>query len=304
MRTHAVARVGERPALADWIELTKPRISSFVVLAAFAGALLAAGSLTAWPQAIAAAVLIGCVAAASSVLNQVLERDTDALMNRTKDRPLPAGRLSVGAAVTFAAALGVLGVAGLAVGFGLMPALLALSTLCVYVLVYTPLKMHSALNTLVGAVPGAMPPLLGHLALAPAGHGFTGWGIVLFAIVFAWQFPHFMAIAWLYREDYSRAGMRMIPALEGSRGMAGHQALLYGLAILPVSLIPYLDGRAGAVYGLGTLVLGLVYLGASAAFARRESRGRARALLLASLVYLPGILCLAVFDPIVGLAAA
>lgn len=291
-------------ALADWVELTKPRIASFVVLAAFVGALLGAGGAHAWADALAAAVLIGCVAAASSVLNQVLERDTDALMERTRERPLPAGRLSVAGAVWFAAALAVVGVTGLALGYGVLTALLSLSTLCAYVLVYTPLKRHSPLNTLVGAVPGAMPPLLGHVALAPEGHGLGGWGIVLFAVVFAWQFPHFMAIAWLHRADYARAGMRMIPALAESRGLAGRQALLYGLALVPVSVLPALDGGAGALYGLGALGLGLGYLAAAAAFALREDERRARTLLLASLVYLPAVLCLAVFDPTVALFTA
>ncbi len=301
MRTGVGTLAARVRALPDWLVLVKPRIAGFVVLAAFVGALLGAGSAAAWPDALAAALLIGCVAASASVFNQVIERDTDALMERTRNRPLPTGRLSVHAAVLFASLLAGAGILGLALAFGLLSALLALSTLCAYALVYTPLKRHSALNTLVGAVPGAMPPLLGHVTLAPEGFGISGWGLVLFAIVFAWQFPHFMAIAWLHRADYARAGMRMLPALESSEGLAGRQALLYGLALLPVSFVPVLDGRAGAMFGIGALLLGFAYLMASAAFAVRENERSARVLLATSLVYLPAILSFAALDPAVGL---
>ena len=150
------------------------------------------------------------------------------------------------------------------------------------------------MNTVVGAIPGAAPPLIGYAAVAGE---IDPWAWALFAVIFAWQFPHFMAIAWLYREDYARAELRMLPALPGSDGVAGRQAVLYGLALLPVSLLPALRGEAGSLYVVGALVLGVGYLASSVRFALREDRPRARGLLLASLVYLPLLLVLILVDP-------
>lgn len=285
--------------LDDFLVLVRPRISAFVLFAAFTGALLGAGPEAELGRVFLAALLVGLVGASSSVFNQVLERDTDRLMPRTWDRPLAAGRLSVRDAVLFGAGLGTTGIAGLALGFQPLSALLALSTLAAYALVYTPLKRHTSLNTVVGAIPGAMPPLLGFVALA----GRPGpWGWILFAIVFAWQFPHFFAIAWLYREDYRRAGMRMLPCLPGATGLAGRQSLAYSLVLLPVSLLPGVRGDAGLVYTSAALALGLAYAASSAAFAWRETRTRARTLLLVSLAYLPLVFSAVLFDPAVSQA--
>ena len=284
--------------LADWCELTKPRIGAFVVLAAFAGGLLAAGPRADVGRIFLAALLVGAVAAGASVFNQVLERDRDRLMARTANRPLAMRRLAVRDAVLFGAALATLGTIGLAVEFNVLAALLALSTLVAYALVYTPLKRYSTLNTVVGAVPGAMPPLLGYVALAGRPEP---WGWMLFAVVFAWQFPHFLAIAWLYREDYRRAGMRMLTVLPGGERVAGRQALLYSLLLLPVSLLPAVRGDAGLVYTALALALGLAYTLASGAFAWHASQRSARALFLASLAYLPLLFAPAVFDPVVSL---
>lgn len=287
-----LARVG------DFVQLTKPRIALFVLAAAFTGALLAAGPDAELGRVAAAALCIGAVAAAASVFNQILERDLDARMRRTAQRPLVAGRLAVRDAVVFGALLAAAGTTALALAFNLLVALLALSTLVSYVLVYTPLKRYSSFNTVVGALPGAMPPLLGHVALA----GEPGaWGWMLFGVLFVWQFPHFMAIAWLHREDYRRAGMKMLPALEGGEGLAGRQALLHGLLLLPVSLLPAVRGDAGIVYALSALSLGLVYGAASGAFAWRATRRSARAVLFASLVYLPLYLSAVLIDPVVSL---
>jgi protoheme IX farnesyltransferase len=280
----------------DLVSLTKPRISAFVVLAAFAGGVLAAGERSSALRAALAALAIGAVAASSAAFNQVLERDVDRLMRRTAGRALPSGRLGVRDAVLFATVLAIAGTCALAAWFEPPCALLALATLIAYVLVYTPLKRYSSFNTLVGAIPGAMPPLLGAVALGGQ-PGFWGW--CLFGVVFAWQFPHFLAIAWLHREDYRRAGMKMLPALEGSEGVAGRQALLYGLVLLPLSLLPSLRGEAGIVYAAVAAAVGLVYVGAAAAFALRESRRTARATLLASLVHLPLCLAAALLDPAV-----
>ncbi|MSR62761.1 MAG: protoheme IX farnesyltransferase [Planctomycetes bacterium] len=292
----AVARP-RAEVLADFLVLVRPRISAFVLFAAFTGALLGAGPDAALPTVALAALFVGLVGASSSVFNQVVERDTDRLMPRTATRPLATGRMSVRDAVLFGAVLGLTGVAGLAFCFQPLSALLALSTLAVYVLVYTPLKRFTSLNTVVGALPGAMPPLLGFVALA----GRPGpWGWLLFAIVFAWQFPHFFAIAWLYQDQYRRAGMRMLPCLPGARGLAGRQALAYSLLLLPVSLLPGVRGQAGIVYVAAALMLGLAYVASSACFARRESRATARALVVVSLFYLPLLFSAVLFDPVVS----
>ena len=298
-RPLAVAERARARTLEDLLALVRPRISAFVLFAAFTGALLGAGPGAELGRVLLAALLVGLVGASSSVFNQILERDTDRLMPRTWNRPLAAGRLSVRDAVVFGTVLGVVGVVGLALSFQPLSALLALSTLVVYVLVYTPLKRHTSLNTVVGALPGAMPPLLGFVALA----GRPGpWGWLLFAAVFAWQFPHFFAIAWLYREDYRRAGMRMLPCLPGAAGLAGRQALAYALLLVPVSLLPGVRGEAGPVYTLAALLLGLVYAASSAAFAWRETRASARALLFVSLAYLPLLFSAVLFDPAVSQA--
>ena len=288
--------VGAPSWLGDWVVLTKARIGSFVFAAAWVGGLLAGGAARGvWP-ALEAAAYVLLVGASSSIFNQVVERDTDRLMLRTQGRPLPTGRVRTRDAVWIGTALGALGTGGLAARFGLLVALLALGTLVAYALVYTPLKRHSTLNTVVGAVPGAMPPLLGYVAIA----GEVGsWAIHLFLLVFVWQFPHFLAIAWLHREDYARAGMRMLPSLPNAAGLAGRHALLYGLVQVPVSLYPGLRGEAGPVYLLAALLLGLGYAGCALRFALCEDRSRARALLFASLIYLPLMLAMALADPVV-----
>jgi len=286
----------ETTALEAWSTLCKPRITAMVGFAAFVGGLLAAGPSADLARLCEAAAWVSAVAAASSVFNQVLERDTDARMLRTAARPLVTGRLRVRDAIFFGAALAVVGTLGLAVRFNTLSALLALATLAAYALVYTPLKRVTSLNTAIGAIPGAMPPVLGFAALAGDVHG---WGWYLFAVLFGWQFPHFLAIAWTYREDYARAGLKMLPAMPRTEGMAGRQALLYSLALLPVSLLPTLRGDAGAVYAVAALLLGLVYAAASLRFALRETRERARAVVLTSLVYVPALLTLTLIDPLV-----
>ena len=288
--------LARRGLLHDYAELTKPRIGSFVFLAAAIGALLAEGPGGQVGAALEAALWILCTASSSCVFNQVLEIDSDRLMQRTRARPLPDGRLRPRDAILFGLLLALLGVGGLALRFNLLAALLALATLSAYALVYTPLKRASSLNTVVGALPGAMPPLLGYMAIA--GHAGT-WGWMLFAILFAWQFPHFMAIAWLYRDDYRSAGMQMLPALPGGEAIAGRQALAYSLVLLAVSLLPGLRGDAGWTYTLVALALGLAYVWTSLAFARKATVASARAVLVASLVYLPLVFSTVLMDPAV-----
>lgn len=290
----SVVRASAARVLADWASLTRPRIVGFVYFASLVGALLTTPALAGGPGPFEAAGWIALSAAAASAFNQFLERGSDGLMQRTASRPLPTGRVRPRDALLFAAVLGGLATAGLALRFNVLAALLALATLALYALVYTPLKRISSLNTLVGAFPGAMPPLLGAVALGGAP---SAWGWWLFAIVFAWQFPHFMAIGWIYREDYARAGIRVLPALQGGRAVAGLQALAYSLVLVPVSLVPVLDGRAGMLYALAACALGAGYVLASLRFARGSGECEARALLRYSLVYLPLVFAAVLLDP-------
>lgn len=287
----ASSRTGR--ARSGWLTLLRPRIAVMVVLMSILGSYLANPDGT-WWQYSEAALYVLLVTGSASTFNQVFERDTDALMRRTQHRPLVTGEISVAAAVWYGAILGIAGVVPMALRFNLLAALLLVVTFVAYVAVYTPLKRVSTLNTVVGAIPGAAPPLLGYVAVA----GEVGpWAWCLFAILFAWQFPHFMAIAYLYREDYAQAGHRMLADGSGSPGAAGRQALLYAMTIVPVSLMPVLGGVASAkVYGLGALALGVMYLSPAVTFALRETRDRARILMFSSLLYLPGLFALILFD--------
>jgi protoheme IX farnesyltransferase len=285
----------------DYVTLLKMRIATFVGLAAFVGGLAAAQPGVPLGRIAEAAVWVTLAAGAASVFNQVMERDSDRLMERTRNRPLPAGRISLRDAILFGTALAVLSIGALGFRFNVLAAALALATLFAYVAVYTPLKRVSTLNTVIGALPGAAPPLIGYAALSG---DVRGWGWALFAILFVWQFPHFMSIAWLYRDDYARAGLRMLPVEDGGERVAGKAAMAYGLVLLPVSLIPAVLGDAGLVFTVGAVALGLVYCAAALRFAWRQDRGAARVLLFVSLAYLPLVLLLVVIDPVTGVAAA
>jgi protoheme IX farnesyltransferase len=233
------------------------------------------------------------VAGGAAVLNQVYERDTDALMRRTRMRPLPDGRVSPDEARLFGLAVAILGLAMLALGTNLLAASLATATLVVYLTVYTPMKRHSPLATLVGAVPGALPPLIGWTA----SHGsLSAGGAALFAIVFLWQIPHFMAIAWLYRDDYGKAGFPLLPVIEPDGRRTGRQAVLYAAMLLPVSLVPQVIGLSGPIYFGVAAALGVVLLGLSIRFARSRTDRSARALFLASIIYLPLIWIVMIWD--------
>jgi len=299
--TAAAARQGLLSTAAAWLALMKPRIAVFVSLAAFTGALLALGPGGDVLRALEVALYVGVTAAAAGIFNQVLERDLDARMERTAGRPLVTGRLRPRDAILLAALLTTAGTALLCARFEVLAGLLSLGTLLAYALVYTPLKRLSSFNTAVGAIPGAMPPLLGYVAVAGSPEL---WGTALFAVLFVWQFPHFLAIAWIYRDDYRRAGMKMLPALPDTAGLAGRQAFLYSLVLLPVSLLPAVRGAAGSTYATGALVLGAAYAFSSALFAHRETVARARAVLYVSLAYLPLLFSLVLLDPAVRRALA
>lgn len=287
-----------RTRLADYAELTKPRVGLLVLFTVAAGAWLASPA-AAQPALILNAVLgTALVVAGASALNQVIERRTDALMARTEARPLPAGRLAVVEAAALGAALAVLGLTYLAVsGPHVLACAVAALAFVSYVFVYTPLKRYTTLNTLVGAVPGALPPVIGWVAVRGS---FGLEAVILFAVVFLWQIPHFLAIAWVYRADYGRAGLQMLPTVDKGGSITGRQMVNYCLALLAVSLAPTACGLAGPGYALGALALGLAFLWSAWEFRRRVSVERARRVLWASLAYLPGVFLLLLIDSLAG----
>jgi len=278
-----------------YISLTKPRIVLMVLITVGVGFLLGARG-SAHPATLAA-TLIGSalVAGGASALNMYLERDRDALMRRTKRRALPAGRLAPVEAAAFGTALGLGGTLVLLLGAGATAAGVALATFLLYVWVYTPLKPRTTLNTAIGAVPGALPPVIGWSA-ATGTLGMEAW--TLFLIVFLWQFPHFLAIAWIHRADYARGGMRMLPEVDPDGSMTGRQATLHALALVPAGLLPTVVGLAGPWYFLGALAFGLAYLAAAARFWGDVNDANARRLLRASILYLPAVLLLLVLNPL------
>ena len=287
----ASALPAERTAAGDYLELTKPRITLMVVLTALMGFMLASPEGPfAWALA---ATLVGTalVAAGASTLNMVIERRTDALMRRTQDRPVPAGRLAASEAAAFGLALTTLGLAVLAWFAGTLAAAVAAVTWLSYVLLYTPLKTRTSLATIVGAFPGALPPVIGWAA---ARHAIEPGAFILFAIMFLWQIPHFLAIAWIYREDYARGGLPMLPVLDPEGRITGRQAVAHTLALVVVSLTPPAAGLAGSVYLVGALVLGLGFAAVAIASAVHRDLVWARRLFLASLAYLV-LLCVIFF---------
>jgi protoheme IX farnesyltransferase len=275
-----------RPAhrAADFVTLTKPRLNLLALFTTLGGMYIAAPSGV--PSAILIHALVGTalVAGGAAALNQVWERETDGLMRRTETRPIPGGRLRVLDGTLFGVLLSSVGLIELAWMVNLISAAVGATTLVSYVLVYTPLKKRTSLATLIGAVPGALPPVIGWAAA-------TGTislpAFVLFGIVFLWQMPHFLAIAWLYREDYARAGIPLLPVLEPDGRRTGQQALLYAAALWPVSLLPALVGIAGLPYSIVATVLGFGLIALSALFARDRTTKTARHLFLYSITYLP-----------------
>ncbi len=275
-----------RASVADWIELTKPRITLLVVFTALVGFVTAAAG-SPWTVLLLAALTgTGLVAGGASVLNQLMERTTDALMHRTRSRPIPAGRIRAAEASLFGALLTLSGLALLATACGPLAALVAFASWASYLFLYTPLKRRTHLATLVGAVPGALPPVIGWAA---AQGSLEPGAFILFAIMFLWQIPHFLAIAWLYRDDYERAGFPMLPVIDREGTLTGRQAVLHSAALLVVSLAPVAAGLGGTLYLAGALVLGVGLTLAALHLARARSLVAARSLFLASVVYLPAL---------------
>ena len=237
------------------------------------------------------------VAAGTNAWNQIRERDVDARMVRTRRRPLPSGRLTPRAAIVFASAITVIGVGYLAATVNLLTAALAALTFASYVLLYTPLKRTTSLNTLVGAVPGALPIVGGWTA---AGGSLGAAVAALFWILFLWQLPHFLALAWLYRDDYRASGLRMLSVDDDSGQGTGRMAMLYAVALLPISLLPTLLGVTGAWYFYGAIVLGLAYVAAGTGLLVGATPTRAWRLFFTSILYLPALLTLMVLDKVVA----
>lgn len=278
---------------AAYSELTKPRITFLVSLTAAAGFCMASADGIDYLRLLNLSVGIALLCSGLSALNQYIERDLDGLMRRTEARPLPTGKLSPAQALMFGALLCVVATIYLALVINVLSAILGLATLASYLFVYTPLKTKTTLSTALGAFPGAMPPLIGWVATRGE-ISVEAW--ILFAILFLWQFPHFLAIAWMYRDDYARAGIKMLPVVEPEGKVTSQQIVTYTVLLVPVSLLPVAVGIAGSVYLVGAAVLGMGFLFFSAKAALVRTTWQARRLLLASVLYLPALFALMVLN--------
>ncbi|MGH9659968.1 MAG: heme o synthase [Bryobacteraceae bacterium] len=277
----------------DYIELTKPSITWLILMSAAVGYFFGQQGDWRFLEALHAMLGIALIASGTAALNQWVEREADRKMRRTAGRPIPSGRLQPGRALAFGIALSVAGFAELAWGVNLLTGLLGLFTLASYLFLYTPLKQRTHLSTLVGAFPGAMPPMIGFAAARGA---LTEEAWILFAILFLWQFPHFLAIAWMYREDYARAGIVMLPVVEPDGESTARQMVLYSLALIPVSLLPSVFGMSGRWYLAGAALLGLWFLYSGVQVALDRTILRARKVLIVSVIYLPLVYGLMLLD--------
>ena len=286
----------------DYVELTKPRITWLILMSTAIGYFFGLPRSAGWRALLGTIHLVSLVhtivgtslmASGTAALNQWYERDADRRMRRTARRPLPSGRLTAGRALAFGVSLAIVGFVELWLGVNLLSGVIGAFTLASYLFLYTPLKQRTWWSTTVGAIPGAMPPVIGYAAAAGAVSR-EAW--VLGAILFLWQFPHFYSIAWLYKEDYARAGIRMLPVVEPDGRSTARQIVVYGMALIPVSLTPALMGMSGIVYGLGALVLGLWFLYSGVRVALDRNILRARSVLMTSVLYLPLIYGLMILD--------
>jgi protoheme IX farnesyltransferase len=294
MPTPAVpALVAAQSPLWDYLELTKPSVVWLILVSTAVGFYVGAADPVSYLLLLHTLLGTALLAGGAGALNQWLEREADGKMRRTERRPLPAGRLQPPPALVFGVAISVAGTLYLVWAVNWLSALLGLLTLASYLFLYTPLKTRTPLSTLVGAFPGAMPPLIGWAA---AGNGVGIEALVLFAMLFLWQFPHFYAIAWMYREDYARAGTLMLPVVEPDGISTSRQVVCYAALLVPLSAAPAVLGIAGSYYLAGALALSLGYLYAGWLLARRRTTAQARRLLRASIVYLPLIYILLIID--------
>jgi protoheme IX farnesyltransferase len=278
----------------DYIELTKPRITWLILMSTAIGYYFGhQGAWHIWPI-LHTLIGTGLIASGTAALNQWYEREADKKMRRTQARPIPSGRLTPTNAFWFGVALEVLGSLELWLGVNALTSLLGIATIALYLFAYTPLKQKTWWSTTIGAFPGAIPPLIG---FAGAANTLTPEAWALFGILFFWQFPHFYAIAWMYREDYARAGIQMLPVVEPDGESTARQILVYSLLLIPISLLPKWLGMTGSLYMVGALVMGLAFLYAGVRVTFDRTRVRARRVLLASVLYLPVLYGLMVLDP-------
>jgi len=279
--------------LADYLELAKARLGALVVLTALVGYVLGAhGEVSLWVL-LATVTGTGLSAFGANILNQWWEVGRDRRMLRTRGRPLPSGRVSRRFAAIWGVLTAIIGILVLALGTNRITTLLSLFVILLYVLVYTPLKVHTPLNTVVGAVCGAVPPMMGWAA-ATGGLDTGAW--ILGGILFVWQMPHFLALSWLYREDYARGGFKMLPAVDPEGHVTGRLAFVYAAALLPITAVLSVIGVTGGVFLVASQVVGFGFVALSWIFLRSRSEGAARRLFLASILYLPIVLGLMVTD--------
>jgi heme o synthase len=279
-----IQTLGVSEKLAAYLELTKPRIALMLVLTSAAGFYLGSPSFFNWSLFLHSMFSITLLAFGVATLNQYIERDTDKLMTRTENRPLPSGRLTAIEALIFGLVLCFVSELYLYSLVNPLTALLGLAVIVGYVLLYTPLKTRTSLSTAIGAIPGALPPLLGFSA---ASNEITLGAWITFAILFVWQFPHFLAIAWMYREQYAKAGILMLPVIEPEGKITARQIVAFAVILLPVSIAAYFVHLAGVVYLIGAVILGLWFLYESIKMARLKTDAQARKLLRVSVIYLP-----------------
>jgi heme o synthase len=286
---HAHDRVG----VSLFADLIKARLTALVLVTTVVGFYV--GVQEAVDYFLMFNTLLGTafLASGAAALNQLLEQDHDARMPRTENRPLPSGRMQAQTALLIGGGLAGLGLIYLALAVNLLTSVLGVITLISYLFVYTPLKRITTLNTIVGAIPGALPPLMGWTA-ARGEITIEGWA--LFAILFFWQLPHFLAIAWIYRDQYAKAGFAMLPVLDPEGRRTGRQAVSHTLGLLPVSLFPFVFKLAGTAYLVGAFVLGVAFIWFAIQFSRDLTKARARQLFFASIIYLPLLLGLMVLD--------
>lgn len=283
---NAPARIAAPPSrIADWITLAKIRLNTLVVATTAGGYYMgSAGEVDLLRLAVASGGT-ALVAAGASAFNQVSERDTDALMDRTKNRPVAINRMSPIEGRVVAAVLSVAGLAILGAAVSMLAMWVALATLVSYVILYTPMKRITSFSTVVGAIPGALPPMIGWAASRGSINEVAAWS--LFFIMFIWQLPHFLAIAWIYREDYGRAGMPMLTVIDKTGAMTGRQMVLWAATLVPVSVLPTAVHLADQVYAIGILVLGFAQFALAVRFAFNRTKANARAVFFASIIYLP-----------------
>lgn len=279
--------------LSLYLELAKARLASMVVLTAVVGYVVAARGASTLGMIVITAVGTALAAFGANIFNQVMETERDRLMERTRNRPMPAGRVTRRTALTWAWASSLAGCGILSAGANLLTAAIAAGIILLYTLVYTPMKVLSPANTIVGAVCGALPPVMGWTA---ATGRIDPGALVLGAILFVWQVPHFLALAWMYREDYERGGFRMLPSVDASGRLTARSALLWALLLAPLGLATHLLGLSGTVFAVGSVALAVAFTLAAVPFVRQRSRAAARRLFLASVMYLPLVLGLMVGD--------